>query len=112
MERDGQGSKGPVQKARLPVKGGDGGKRSEDDEDAEERDQIKLKYHFYIKIKNKLGCYSVQLCLAGVGVGQVFVKKLFTCVMLWLYTEFQCSTMPGTGEKVCGVVVVVGGVVT
>ena len=60
----------------------------------------------------KLGCYSVQLCLAGVGVGQVFVKKLFTCVMLWLYTEFQCSTMPGTGEKVCGVVVVVGGVVT
>ena len=35
MERDGQGGKGPVQKARLLVKGGDRGMRSEDDEDAE-----------------------------------------------------------------------------
>ena len=24
--------------------------------------------------------------------------------MLRLYTKFQCSTMPGTGQKVCGVV--------
>ena len=23
---------------------------------------------------------------------------------LRLYTEFQCSTMPGSGQKVCGVV--------
>ena len=29
-------------------------------------------------------------------------KKLFSCVILRLYTEFQCPTMPGTGQKVCG----------
>ena len=35
--------------------------------------------------------------------------------MLWLYTKFEFSTMPGTGQKVCvvggGVVVWCGGVV-
>ena len=31
-----------------------------------------------------------------------FLQKLFIYVMLRLYTEFQCSTMPGTGQKVCG----------
>ena len=39
-----------------------------------------------------------------------FVKKMFIYVMLRLYNKFQCSTMPGTGQKVCGgggVVVVV-----
>ena len=60
--------------------------------------------------KNKLGCYSVQLefCLAGAGVGLAFFffQKLFIYVMLRLCAEFQCSTMPGTGQKVCG-----GGVV-
>ena len=29
-------------------------------------------------------------------------KKLVGCVILRLYTEFQCPTMPGTGRKVCG----------
>ena len=41
------------------------------------------------------------------GVGQVFLQKLFAYVMLWPYTEFQCSTMPASGQKVCGGVVVV-----
>ena len=69
-------------------------------------------------ILNKMGIYSVQLkfCSAeGVWVGAVkkkIFKKLFSCVILRLYTEFQCPTLPGTGQKVCGVVVVVGGVVT
>ena len=30
-----------------------------------------------------------------------FFKKLFIWVVLMLYTEFQSSTMPGTGQKVC-----------
>ena len=30
--------------------------------------------------------------------------------MLRLYTEFQCSTIPGTGQQVCGGVGGVGGV--
>ena len=38
-------------------------------------------------------------------VGLNFLQKLFIYVMLRLYTEFQCSAMPGTGQKVCGVVV-------
>ena len=29
-------------------------------------------------------------------------KKLFSCVILRLYPEFQCPTMPGSGQKVCG----------
>ena len=37
-----------------------------------------------------------------------FLQKLFTYVVLRLCAEFQYSTMPGTGKKVCGVV---GGVV-
>ena len=58
---------------------------------------------------NKLGSYSVQLkiCLAGVGDWVIFLHKLFIYVMLRLYTEFQCFTMPGTGQKVCGGWVVV-----
>ena len=32
-----------------------------------------------------------------------FFKKLFICIILKLYTECQCLTMPGTGQKVCGV---------
>ena len=39
------------------------------------------------------------------GVGgwtSFFIQKLFIYVMLRLYTEFQCFTMPGTGQKVCG----------
>ena len=36
-----------------------------------------------------------------------FLQKLFIYVMLRLYTEFQCSTMCGTGQRVC---VGVGGV--
>ena len=56
-----------------------------------------------------MGIYSVQLkfCLAE-GVGGWFeeeekiFKKLFRCVILRMYTEFQCPTMPGTGQKVCG----------
>ena len=50
-------------------------------------------------------CYSVQLefCLAGVGeAGLSFLQKLFIYVMLRLHTEFQCSTIAGTGQKVCG----------
>ena len=57
-----------------------------------------------------MGIYSVQLkfCLAeGLGGGRgvkkkKIFKKLFSCVILRLYTEFQCPTMPGTGQKVCG----------
>ena len=30
--------------------------------------------------------------------------------ILRMYLEFQCSTMPGTGQKVCGGVGEVGGV--
>ena len=30
-----------------------------------------------------------------------FFKKLFSCVILRLYSEFQCHTMPGTCQKVC-----------
>ena len=39
-----------------------------------------------------------------------FLQKEFIYVMLRLYTEFQCSTMPGTGQNVCCGVVGVGGV--
>ena len=43
------------------------------------------------------------------GGGDIFFfKKLFLWVVLILYTEFQSSTIPGTGQKVC---VRVGGVV-
>ena len=39
-------------------------------------------------------------------------KKLFSCVILRLYTEFQCHTMHVTGLKVCGgMVKLCGGVV-
>ena len=53
------------------------------------------------------GCLSVQLefCFAGVGVGvglALFLQKLFIYVILRVYFEFQCSTMPGAGQKVCG----------
>ena len=44
-----------------------------------------------------------MLSWGGVGVWTViFVLKLFIYVMLRLYTEFQCSTMPKHGQKVCG----------
>ena len=33
----------------------------------------------------------------------IVFKKLFSCVILRLYTEFQCPTMPGNGQHVCGV---------
>ena len=49
----------------------------------------------------KMGIYSVQLKLRGKEEEKIF-KKLFSCVILRLYTEFQCPTMPGTGQKVCG----------
>ena len=53
-----------------------------------------------------MGINSVQLkfCLAeGVGVKKKKIfKKLLSCVILRMYTEFQCPTMPGTGQKVCG----------
>ena len=54
-----------------------------------------------------MGIYSVQLkfCLAegwGCKEEEKICKKLFSCVILRLYTEFQCPTMPGTGQKVCG----------
>ena len=39
--------------------------------------------------------------LIPAGVGVIFVMELFCYVMLMLYTKFQCSTMPGTGQKVC-----------
>ena len=29
------------------------------------------------------------------------LKKLFICIIIMLYTEFQSPTMPGTGQKVC-----------
>ena len=57
-----------------------------------------------IKRHNQLGCYSVQLEFC------FFLQKLFIYVMLRLYTEFQCSTMIGTGEKNYGGVCGVGGV--
>ena len=38
----------------------------------------------------------------GGGSGYFFLKKLFICVILILYTEFQSPTMPGTCQKVCG----------
>ena len=37
------------------------------------------------------------------GVKVIFVKKCFVQIILRLYTEFQCPTMPQTGPKVCGV---------
>ena len=37
----------------------------------------------------------------GVKKKKIF-KKFVSCVILRLYTEFQCRTMPGTGQKVCG----------
>ena len=57
-----------------------------------------------------MGIYSVQLKLCSIegvwgGGGkeeEKIFKKLFNCVILRLYTEFQCPTMPGTGQKVCG----------
>ena len=54
---------------------------------------------------NKMGINSVQLkfCLAEeLGGGkeeEKIFKKLFGCVILRLYTEFQCLTMHGTGLK-------------
>ena len=44
---------------------------------------------------------KLKFGLAGVGL-DLFRDKLFIYVMLKLYTEFQCSTMPGTGQTVCG----------
>ena len=32
----------------------------------------------------------------------IFFKKLFSFVILRLFTEFQCPNMPGAGQKVCG----------
>ena len=51
---------------------------------------------------------KLKFGLAGVGL-DLFRDKLFIYVMLKLYTEFQCSTMPGTGQKVCGGVCLWGG---
>ena len=40
--------------------------------------------------------------LGGGGVcGYFFLKNLFICVILMLYTKFQSPTMPGTCQKVC-----------
>ena len=38
----------------------------------------------------------------GGGEDKSFFNKLFSCVILRLYTEFQCLTVPGTCQKVCG----------
>ena len=50
-----------------------------------------------------LWCSALVLLSRWWGVGLAFFKKkLFIHVMLRLYTEFQCYTIPGTGQKVCG----------
>ena len=36
-------------------------------------------------------------------VGHIFFIDFFSYVILRLYPEFQCSTVPGTGHKVCAV---------
>ena len=47
--------------------------------------------------------FSLSLAYLGWGVGlDLFRNKLFIYFMLMLYTDFQCSTIPGTGQKVCG----------
>ena len=35
----------------------------------------------------------------GVDLNNLF-ENLFSYVILWLYTEFQCSAVPGTYQKV------------
>ena len=39
--------------------------------------------------------------MGGGGNEICFFKKLFIWVVLMLYVEFQSSTMPGIGQKVC-----------
>ena len=49
--------------------------------------------------------FRLSFAFLGWGWTSFFLQKLFIYVMLRLYTKFQCSTMPGTGQKVCGGVV-------
>ena len=52
-----------------------------------------------------LGCYSVQLKFGLVGRGGGGVSGLFFTEIVYLCyakAEFQCSTLPGTCQQVCG----------
>ena len=59
-----------------------------------------------------LWCSALVLLSWGRGGGWISfcIQKLFIHVMLRLCTEFNVLTMSGTGQKVCGRWVVVGGV--
>ena len=59
------------------------------------------KFDFFLFLTT-IFCFPSHFFLGGGGgYCNFFLKKLFICVILMLYSKFQSPTMPGTCQKVC-----------